>query len=224
MIAIARRSTRPAFDATMSNTDIVLVILAQLGGHERMVDSEDIAEAAWTAVPARFSWPKHQQYPDLDAVDVTLRAAKKNDQLVTGSKKEGWMLTAIGVARVAQRDTAVRAFIAVSGNAGRMENRRERGGGDSASVRRLDQLRTSGALTKHLAGRDAEITVYDFLAFFGINQYMPDRKYLANRQAIENLVRDNPDLLASAKLLHDRFGNNYKTLLQQAKDLNNGIA
>jgi len=213
--AIATRATRPAFDATTSNTDIVLVILAGFGGHERLVDIEDIAEAAWQAVPARFSWPRHQQYPDLDAVDVTLRAAKKNEQLVTGSKKEGWMLTAVGVARVEQHEAAVRGFINDFGNAGRMENRRERGGLDSTSGRRLEQLRSSAAAVKHRAGQDDQITVYDFLAFFGINQYMPDRKYLSNRQAVQNLVRSDDGLVATARILHDTFGTTYKTVLTE---------
>jgi hypothetical protein len=224
MTSSTPRITRPAFDTTMSNTDIVLVVLADLGGGDRLVDIEEIAEAAWQAVPARFSWPRHQQYPDLDAVDVTLRAAKKNDGLVTGSKKEGWMLTSDGMKRVLDRDDPVRAFIADFGNAGRMDNRRERGGLDSNAVRRLEQLRKSAAAAKHGAGNDGDISVYDFLTFFAINQYMPDRKYLANRQAVENLVRDDPDLVATARLLHDRFGGSYKALLQQAKDVKNGIS
>jgi hypothetical protein len=223
MSAMAARLTRPVFDATMSNTDIVLVILADLAGHDRLVDIEGIAEAAWQAVPARFSWPRHQQYPDLDAVDVTLRAAKKNDHLVTGSKKEGWMLTPAGIARVEQREAAVRAFITEFGNVGRTENRRERGGMDSGSVRRLEQLRTSAAAIKYAADSSDDINVYDFLAFFGINQYMPDRKYLANRQAVENLVRGEPELLATAQLLHDRFGRTYKTVLT-GKDATDDIA
>ena len=220
----AARLTRPLFDTTVSNTDIVLVLLADLHGHDRLVDVEDIAEAAWKAVPARFSWPRHQEYPDLDAVDVTLRAAKKNEQLVTGSKKEGWMLTGDGIGRVEQREAVVRGFITEFGNAGRMENRRERGGLDSTAVRRLEQLRTSAAAVKHQGGQDQTITVYDFLAFFGVNQYMPDRKYVANRQAVENLIRDEPELIATAALLHDRFGGNYKALLQQGKDGKHAIA
>jgi hypothetical protein len=208
------RAVRPALDPTVTNTDIVLVVLADLGGGDRPMDVEEIAEAAWTAVAARFSWPRHQQYPDLDAVDVTLRAAKKNDKLVTGSKKEGWMLTAAGVDRSASCREAVRGFIEQYGRAGRMENRRERGGHDSAATRRIEQLRSSDAAVKHAAERGADITVYDFLAFFNINQYMPDRKYLANRQAVENLVRDDPELLATASYLHATFGHNYKALLQ----------
>lgn len=219
------RSTRPAFDAaTMSNTDIVLVVLAELGGREHRVDIEEIAEAAWKAVPARFSWPRHQQYPDLDAVDVTLRAAKKNDNLVAGSKVEGWMLTPAGVSRAEERDDAVRGFIAEFGNAGRMDNRRERGGTDSVSARRLEQLRSSAAAAKHRAGQDDDITVYDFMAFFAVNQYMPDRKYEANRLSVENLVRNDADLLATAGLLHSRFGNSYKTTLQQVKEGKHGVA
>lgn len=208
------RNLRTGAGSTVTNTDIVLVVLADLGGGERPIDIEDIAEAAWTAVSARFSWPRHQQYPDLDAVDVTLRAAKKDHELVTGSKKEGWMLTAAGVNRSARCHEAVRGFIEQYGRAGRMENRRERGGQDSASTRRFEQLRSSDAAVKHAADRAADITVYDFLAFFNVNQYMPDRKYLANRQAVENLVRDDPELLATANYLHATFGQNYKARLQ----------
>src|SRR3954452_23572596 len=122
-------------DTLMSNTDIVLVILGDLGGQQRFIDVEDVAEASWRAVPARFSWPRHQEYPDLDAVDVTLRAAKKNNSLVTGAKKRGGMLTADGISRVEQRDASVRAFVTEFGNAGRTDNRRERGGLDSTLVR-----------------------------------------------------------------------------------------
>lgn len=224
MSSATPRLTRPAFDTSMPNTDIVLVILARLGGSSRLVDIEDIAEAAWKSVPARFSWPRHQQYPDLDAVDVTLRAAKKNDGHVTGSKKDGWMLTPSGLGRVEQREQEVDTFIASFGNAGRTENRRERGGLDSTTMRRLDQLRSSRAAVKHRTGHPDEITVYDFLDFFGINQYMPDRKYATNRQAIENLIRDEPELVATTKYLHERFGSTYKALLEQGKDMTHGIA
>lgn len=213
--AVARAPRTGSQNISISNTDIVLVVLADLGGAERMVDIEDIAEAAWKAVPARFSWPRHQEYPDLDAVDVTLRAAKKNEQLVTGSKRSGWMLTADGVARAEQRRAQVSTFVERHGQTGRTENRRERGGLDSAAVRRLEQLRSSAAFMKHQSGHEAAITVYDFMAFFNINQYMPDRKYAANRQATENLVRDDDDLRATVSYLHNRFGTTYKTELQQ---------
>lgn len=60
---------RSAPDSGISNTDIVLAVLDDLGGSDRPVHIEDIAEAAWQQVPARYSWPKLQKYPDLDAVD-----------------------------------------------------------------------------------------------------------------------------------------------------------
>lgn len=211
-------STRPARisnDAGMSNTDVVLVVLDNLGGADRRVHIEDIAEAAWQQVPSRFSWPKLQKYPDLDAVDVTLRAAKKNEGLVTGSKREGWMLTSSGVGRVRQREAAVRNFVERFGRAGRTENRRERGGLDSSALRRLSQLRESPAVRKYLGGEREDITVYDFLAFFNINQYMPLQKYRTNRQAVENLVRGDEELLAITSYLDDRFGDTYKTELQK---------
>lgn len=205
---------RSVGDTSISNTDIVLVVLDDLGGADRPVHIEDVAEAAWQQVPARFSWPKLQKYPDLDAVDVTLRAAKKNEGLVTGSKREGWMLTAAGIGRAQHREPAVREFIEKLGRAGRTENRRERGGLDSTATRRLAQLRDSAAVLKHQTGNLDEISVHDFMAFFNINQYMPTQKYRTNRQAVENLVRDDEELRATADYLHARFGDTYKTQLQ----------
>lgn len=204
----------PSLNNTVSNTDIVLVVLANLGGVTRAVDVEDVAEAAWQAVPARFSWPRHQQYPDLDSVDVTLRAAKKNDGLVTGSKRQGWMLTSAGVDRVDFCQDEVEAFVASAGNAGRAENRRERGGSDSLATRERQRLLTCAALAKSRSGRVDEVTVYDFMDFFNINQYMPERKYDHNRQRIQNIVRDDTELTALIDELHSRFGATYRTQLQ----------
>lgn len=199
--------------APVSNTDIVLVVLAGLGGGERAVDVEEIAEAAWQSVPARFSWPRHQQYPDLDAVDVTLRAAKKNYGLVTGAKKTGWMLTLEGSAHVDRCEATVQAFLAREGQAGRTANRRERGGADSSAVRRLNALRGAEAVAKYRRGEIEEVTVHDFLTFYDVNQYMPEAKYFTNRQRVVNLVRDDDELRHVADVLHDRFGTTYKTQL-----------
>ena len=204
----------PSTNNSVSNTDIVLVVLADLGGATKAIDIEDIAEAAWQAVPARFSWPRHQQYPDLDAVDVTLRAAKKNDGLVSGSKREKWMLTAAGVERVTACRPVVEAFIDATGNAGRAENRRERGGSDSIATRERQRLLTSAAVAKNNEDRLADVTVYDFMDFFNINQYMPERKYDHNRQRILNIVRDDAELTALTEDLHARFGATYRTQLQ----------
>lgn len=199
--------------ATVSNTDVVLVVLALLGGGERAVDIEDVAEAAWKAVPARFSWPRHQQYPDLDAVDVTLRAAKKNQGLVTGSKKAGWMLTVAGSAHVERCESTVHTYLEREGQAGRTSNRRERGGAESGAVRRLALLRRTEAVAKFNRGTLDDATVHDFLAFYDINQYMPVSKYETNRQRVVNLVRDEPELQLVADELHERFGSTYKNQL-----------
>lgn len=199
--------------APVSNTDLVLIVLADLGGGERAIDIEDIAEAAWKATPARFSWPRHQQYPDLDAVDVTLRAAKKNSGLVTGSKKAGWMLTVAGSAYVERIEEATRAYLERQGQAGRTANRRERGGVDSAAVRRLATLRSSEAVAKHRRNELDEVSVHGFLAFYEVNQYMPEVKYQMNRQRVVNLVRDDDELRVVADRLHERFGTTYKTQL-----------
>jgi hypothetical protein len=209
------RPAKSVAETAISNTDIVLLVLRDLGGIDRPIHIEDIAEAAWQQVPARFSWPKLQKYPDLDAVDVTLRAAKKNENLVGGSKRSGWMLTPAGLERLVRREDAIRRFISSLGSAGRTENRRERGGSESSKVRRLAQINESSAKAKFSGGNREGISVHDFLAFFNINQYMPRHKYETNRQAIENLVRDDAEVLALTRYLDERFGDTYKEELQR---------
>jgi hypothetical protein len=209
------RPVKPATETGISNTDIVLFVLRDLGGIDRPVHIENIAEAAWQRVPARFSWPKLQKYPDLDAVDVTLRAAKKNEKLVGGSKRTGWMLTPAGLEHLFRREDMIRDFLTSLGSAGRTENRRERGGSESSKVRRLAQVNGSTAKAKFSAGNKEDISVHDFLAFFNINQYMPRHKYETNRQAIENLVRDDPELLSLTRYLDERFSDTYKETLQR---------
>ncbi len=206
--------------SAVSNTDLVLIVLADLGGGERSIDVEDVAEAAWKATPARFSWPRHQQYPDLDAVDVTLRAAKKNSGLVTGSKRAGWMLTVAGSAYVERTEETTRGYLVRQGQAGRTANRRERGGADSGAVRRLTTLRTSEAVAKHRSGQLDQASVHDFLAFYEVNQYMPEAKYQMNRQRVVNLVRDDDELRVIADRLHERFGTTYRTQLLRLENHN----
>lgn len=215
----AKRSTTAE---AISNTDIVLLVLKDLGGVDRPIHIEDIAEVSWQQVPARFSWPKLQKYPDLDSVDVTLRAAKKNENFVRGSKRAGWMLTPEGLARLQPREGLIRDFINSTGSAGRTENRRERGGSDSSTARRLSNIKESTARTKHATGQQEDISVHDFMAFFNINQYMPRRKYETNLQAVENLLRDEPELLELTRYLDERFGETYKEQLQQGRPTNAG--
>jgi hypothetical protein len=75
----------------VSNVDVVVYVLALLGGVEKTVYSEDVAARCYEVAPSRFSWqlPKYRQkgWPDKYIVRAGLEDAKKEKHgaLVVGA-------------------------------------------------------------------------------------------------------------------------------------------
>ena len=79
---------------------IVLAALAAWDGDRHPVDLEDLAIDCWRADRVRFGMAK---YPDHARTDATYYVLKhlKADGAVTGGNKNGWLLTAAGIACLA---------------------------------------------------------------------------------------------------------------------------
>ena len=92
------------------NRQLVVLALALIDGETKYVHTEDIAIKSHELFPHSFSWIKHPQIPDKDAVRVALTDARKEKHgaLVVGKvgrrrdERDGWKLTEAGVAWVAQ--------------------------------------------------------------------------------------------------------------------------
>ncbi len=93
----------------VSNVDVVVYVLAILGGAEKTVYSEHIAAKCYELARARFSWklPDYREkgWPDKYIVKTALEDAKKDEYgaFVDGAyaldvAKDGWRLTTKGVA------------------------------------------------------------------------------------------------------------------------------
>lgn len=90
---------------SFSNHEIVTLAVYLLGGETRSVDTEDIAVKANEVAPGRFSWRKYPEQINIENVRTFLSDAKKpkNGQYLTGSGKEGWLLTERGCEFARQR-------------------------------------------------------------------------------------------------------------------------
>jgi hypothetical protein len=86
----------------LSNIDIALYVLFQKGGSEDHVHTEEIALECFHLFPAKFSWQKYPQYPDVEPARSALFDASKPQygNLTRGNKRIGWMLTPAGVDHV----------------------------------------------------------------------------------------------------------------------------
>ena len=78
---------------------VVTLAVYLLDGHQRAVDTEDIAVKAHQLAPGRFSWRKYPDQINMELVRTALSDAKKlkNGAWVTGVGRTGWSLTPEGV-------------------------------------------------------------------------------------------------------------------------------
>jgi len=93
----------------LSEGEIVLFVLYELGGWKERIHTEDIALECFRLAPSKFSWVKYPQYPDLMAAWYAIGSAKKIEDgklLVGGSERKkgtgkdkfgGWRLTNDGI-------------------------------------------------------------------------------------------------------------------------------
>jgi hypothetical protein len=102
----------------VSNVDVVVYVLATLGGAEKTVYSEHIAAKSYELARARFSWrlPDYREkgWPDKYIVKTALEDAKKEEYgaLVDGAyaldvARDGWRLTTKGAAWFKENGTKV---------------------------------------------------------------------------------------------------------------------
>ena len=86
---------------SLSNVDVVVFALAELGGAAGDVPHERVAYKAFELAPDRFSWslPEYSHLPDKDTARVALEDARKAKygRLVVGSERHGhWRLSETG--------------------------------------------------------------------------------------------------------------------------------
>lgn len=106
----------------LSNIDISLFALFELGGAAKKVHTEHIAWKAYELAPERFSWKlpefREKGFPDKDLVRVALTDAKKEKYGAlakgrtgtgaSGKTLDGWTLTARGVDWVKHNESKIR--------------------------------------------------------------------------------------------------------------------
>ncbi len=85
--------------AVLSNDRIVVLAAYLAGAAKGYADTEDIAMQAARLAPGKFSWKK---YPDQINIEVVRRrltdaATAEKGVLLTGSKRQGWLLTEAGL-------------------------------------------------------------------------------------------------------------------------------
>jgi hypothetical protein len=161
---------------SLSNDQIVLLAVVQLGGTFKAIDPEDIAMAADKIAPGKFRWKKYPKQIDLELINNGLRDAKKRKWLV-GSAPKGWCATEDGVqeAKKSQFEEGPPAFRPRLTSQQRSWITRERG-----------RLLREDAFTKVKRGDVELVSEREVLKFFRIDEYVIGQ---SRQERVDRLLR-----------------------------------
>lgn len=109
----------------LTNIDVAIFALAELGGASKKIHTEHIAWKAYTLAPHFFSWrlPEYAKkgFPDKDRVRSALMDARKEEsgELVkgrygvdkSGNETDGWILTPEGVKWFNQNEKRIKSAL-----------------------------------------------------------------------------------------------------------------
>jgi hypothetical protein len=179
----------------LTNSQLVVLALARLGGGARAVDTEDIAIEAYAIAPKQFGWRKYPERIHLETVRIALKDALRiPPPLVQGGSKNGWMLTSDGMEwsmGLLGQEVAI--------------DRSKRQSVIAAVEAERERLKTTNAYKLYIEQRIDTISIMDLFEFARINEYFPERARRERRQALENVVQGDEELTGLWQVLKDRF-------------------
>ena len=169
----------------LSNHQIVAIAVYLVGGDSQRVDTEDIAIKASEIAPGRFTWRKYPQQINIETVRKRLWDACKPEKggYISGSEREGWLLTEAGVA------FARKGVNDVPGSKKRV-SLKER----TWLTSERERLLSTDAFLKHRQRDGATITKRDAESFFRIDNYVNGEARERKLLRILNAFDDDSEL------------------------------
>ena len=89
--------------------EIILITMQSLGGLQKTLYYEYIAQKANKVSPNSFTWKKYKDQIDLSLIKTSLYQAKKK-QLISGNEKEGWILSSKGFDKILNSKNKKKSF------------------------------------------------------------------------------------------------------------------
>lgn len=151
---------------SVPNDKIVVLAAYLAGASQHLADTEDIAMKANEIAPGRFSWRKYKDQINIEAVRKRLHDAAKASKggLISGSEREGWLLTAAGLAFCEEQAGILNTGLQFAPRLSAKEK--------TWHHREGARMTSEVAFKKWLAGALSEITPQEAERFFGVDDYI----------------------------------------------------
>jgi len=168
----------------LTNPQLVVIALAQLGGERKFIDREDIGIRVNEIAPGRFVWRKYPDRIDLVVVVDALGDARKPRYggLVVGGGQKGWMLSPAGVDWVKTLD------LSILEDASEGANKFRKGSVGANLELERSRLRNTSAYELFVLECQDQLTVQDLYDFARVNEYFQRNARQRRYNIINNAV------------------------------------
>jgi len=165
---MAKKTTRGASggESRLNNAQIAVLAAYLAGASRGHADTEDVAVKAAELAPGRFSWRKYPDQINIETIRKRLwdAASDKMGRLLTGSERDGWLLTEAGL-------TFCQEHSGELGKTGAGEVRKSQKEQAWATRERV-RMQAEVAYKKWFDGRAEEIQHVEAERFFRIDDYI----------------------------------------------------
>lgn len=184
----------------LANHEIVVLAAYAAGAASGPADTEDIAIHANELAPGRFSWRKHKEQINIDAVRKRLWDATKPDKgaYLIGSEKLGWRLTKAGF------DFALRQI--GGGNLTQPKKEPASQNERSAQAREINRMLGDEVLQKLRSGKADLITKSEAERFFRLDDYVVGKARIAKIERFRIIAHSDSELTQAIDIISKLVG------------------
>lgn len=197
--------------ADLTLSDIVGVILGDLGGSKGPIHVEDITHACYQQYPARFCYSKYPNHMNMEVTRTTLigLGRKKHVEAVGETLRDTqqafWQLTDAGSKWYAENSESIRAAMGMKSPFA-TKNANDKKHFDAAK----SALNRSKALRLWNEGKREEIKVWDFFDALRADPLVQPNKMRDLLTNLELAVAGDPNLQELVRYLDERFSKTYR--------------
>jgi hypothetical protein len=199
--AVKKSGLSPAvLPRAFANHEIVVLAAYLAGAASAPADTEDIAITADQLAPGRFSWRKHKQQINIEAVRKRLWDATKPEKgaYLIGSEKSGWRLTKSGYDFVIKQSKAGFKVQPHKLRASQTER--------SAQIREVKRMMNEDAFQKIQLGQLDSVTKSEAERFFRIDDYVTGKARKAKIERFRIIANDHRELANAIDILSRLVG------------------
>ena len=189
---------KSAIITSLTNGELAVIAVANLGGRLNPIDLEDIAIELLKIAPSRFSLRKYPDQVDIHLVRVSLShiSVEKEPHLLSGSIKTGYMISPDGLEWLESNEKSITSI---------QINKYRKGSNLHSLDVEINRIKKTKSFKLLKEGDLQNLTINSLYEYLRINEYFSPKKVLSRINIIRNAAANDEDIKTTWRVLETMF-------------------